>query len=30
VHHESGLFGHDLALRHGEAAIARWLLAHAP
>lgn len=30
VHHESGLFGHDLALRHGEAAVARWLLAHAP
>jgi len=30
VHHEAGLFGFDLARRHGEAAVERWFAAHAP
>ena len=28
VHHESGLFGYEPARRRGEAAVARWLIAH--
>jgi len=30
VHHEAGLFGYEPARQRGEAAVARWLSAHAP
>jgi hypothetical protein len=30
VHPDAGLFGAELAHRHGELAIERWLAAHAP
>lgn len=30
VHHEAGLFGFDLARRHGEAAVERWFASHTP
>lgn len=30
VHHESGLFGHELAREHGDRAIERWFVSHAP
>ncbi len=30
VHHEAGLFGYDMARRHGDLAVGRWLAAHSP
>ena len=30
VHHESGLFGYDLARRHGDSAVERWIANHSP
>ena len=30
VHHEAGLFGYDVARRHGDAAVERWIAAYAP
>lgn len=30
VHHQAGLFGDDVALRHGEQAVERWFANHAP
>lgn len=30
VHHEAGLFGYEQSRRRGEAAVERWLSAHAP
>lgn len=30
VHHESGLFGYELARRHGEIAVDGWIAAHSP
>ena len=30
VHHEAGLFGYDLARKHGDAAVERWIADHAP
>jgi AcrR family transcriptional regulator len=30
VHHEAGLFGYDIARRHGDAAVERWIAANSP
>ena len=30
VHHEAGLFGYDVARRHGDAAVERWIAASSP
>lgn len=30
VHHQAGLFGEDVATRHGEQAVERWFQTHAP
>ena len=30
VHHEAGLFGYDVARRHGDAAVERWIAANSP
>ena len=30
VHHEAGLFGYDLARKHGDAAVERWIADHVP
>ena len=30
VHHEAGLFGYDVARRHGDAAVERWIANHSP
>ena len=30
VHHQAGLFGDDVAMRHGEQAVDRWFETHAP
>ena len=30
VHHQAGLFGEDVAIRHGEQAVERWFETHAP
>lgn len=30
VHHQAGLFGYDVARRHGDAAVERWIAAYAP
>ena len=30
VHHQAGLFGDDVAMRHGEQAVERWFATHAP
>ncbi|HET8818268.1 MAG TPA: TetR/AcrR family transcriptional regulator [Xanthomonadaceae bacterium] len=30
VHHQAGLFGDDVAMRHGELAVERWFETHAP
>ena len=30
VHHEAGLFGYDVARRHGDAAVERWIAAYSP
>ena len=30
VHHEAGLFGYDVARRHGDAAVERWIASSSP
>jgi AcrR family transcriptional regulator len=30
THHEAGLFGYDIARRHGDAAVERWISSNAP
>ena len=30
VHHQAGLFGEEVAVRHGEQAVERWFATHAP